>query len=439
MHEKILMDMTQYDQLILLRLIYDKNRRAIMNSELFKSANLHFGSEQFFFILLSIANYAPSSVANIDGEEVSSTMYIEQSIQQIFCSCLSDDCFCYPLLINNKIYLLANLKHAIDAKNNDSMSLIITKLANICSKARKVCFMRFGLNVHVFIGNFCPSLDLLDKAFGYFDFCVAPDHPQHAQVMASDVITYRDMLGMLQKSHDINRKELKLQEQQIFSSAKKHDFKMAATAIAELIDSAESTYAMALSLRDRVGSIIQCLYDYLGIPGYYECSNMVLDAVEDVYHIQSCHTAGEMKAVTEAILTKFQDYFFAQQQKQSKKPLDMDRYIQNNYRNPDLSLETMSEHFGMSTSHLSRTFRKKYGVNLVSYIHRIRIEASQSLLTDTAYSIKTIASMVGYISETTFYRSFKKYVHITPNEYRNGSVNNGIPHTGTEKSKISSP
>ncbi len=54
----------------------------------------------------------------------------------------------------------------------------------------------------------------------------------------------------------------------------------------------------------------------------------------------------------------------------------------------------------------------------MQYLTHIRIEHAKRLLLDSDKEIVTICFEVGYETLSTFYRSFKKEVEMTPNQYR---------------------
>jgi two-component system response regulator YesN len=93
-------------------------------------------------------------------------------------------------------------------------------------------------------------------------------------------------------------------------------------------------------------------------------------------------------------------------------------YINDNYSNPALSLEFISNHFGVSSRYVSKFFKNKTGKSLSNYLTQFRIEKAKTLLTTTKLPITAIYSQCGFISEKTFFRCFAKYETLTPGKYR---------------------
>lgn len=93
-------------------------------------------------------------------------------------------------------------------------------------------------------------------------------------------------------------------------------------------------------------------------------------------------------------------------------------YIHKNYKK-DIDINMLADHVGLSYSHARKIFNDETGENIVNYINNLRIEEAQRLLRQTDLNINEIALSLGYNNNQSFNRFFKKYVGITPGEYRN--------------------
>lgn len=92
-------------------------------------------------------------------------------------------------------------------------------------------------------------------------------------------------------------------------------------------------------------------------------------------------------------------------------------YLQKHYR--DFSLSSMAEHFHLSPSYLSRTFRNGTGKTLRDAVRQIRLSAAEILLQSSALSVAEVAESVGYEDVSYFIELFRKRHGITPLQYRN--------------------
>lgn len=92
-------------------------------------------------------------------------------------------------------------------------------------------------------------------------------------------------------------------------------------------------------------------------------------------------------------------------------------YINKNYMQP-ITIDMLTEKFYISSSHLSRTFKKVTGYTIIQYLHITRIRAAKKLLRETNMSISEISEEVGCGSITHFERVFKRAAGYTPGNYR---------------------
>lgn len=69
---------------------------------------------------------------------------------------------------------------------------------------------------------------------------------------------------------------------------------------------------------------------------------------------------------------------------------------------------------------LRRIVSKYTGYPLNEYIHRLKMAEAKNILLNTGLSIKEVAPSLGYADEFYFSRVFKKFVGVSPNQYRHG-------------------
>jgi YesN/AraC family two-component response regulator len=98
------------------------------------------------------------------------------------------------------------------------------------------------------------------------------------------------------------------------------------------------------------------------------------------------------------------------------------RYLHNHYHT-SISLQTLAalEHY--HAGYYSQWFQKKMGVSVQTYLQKLRLLEAKRLLRETNYSMLAIAQQVGYEHQASLTRLFKQWEGITPNAYRNDSIN----------------
>ncbi len=72
-----------------------------------------------------------------------------------------------------------------------------------------------------------------------------------------------------------------------------------------------------------------------------------------------------------------------------------------------------------SYEHLSREFKRVYGISPVDYLNLLRIEKAKQLLQSPRAGISQIAYACGFNDPTYFARLFKKHTGLSPSKFRN--------------------
>ena len=137
-----------------------------------------------------------------------------------------------------------------------------------------------------------------------------------------------------------------------------------------------------------------------------------------------------LKAVTEqrmfsqaaALVEKYAQEVFDELQElnsssgQRQGMLAMD-YIQKNYMDPGLSLNSICSYLNISTSYFSTIFKEMTGETFIEVLTRVRMEKAKELLENTTMKNYEIAEKVGFSDPHYFGISFKKITGKTPTEY----------------------
>ena len=93
------------------------------------------------------------------------------------------------------------------------------------------------------------------------------------------------------------------------------------------------------------------------------------------------------------------------------------RYLRENFAQ-NITVKDAAEAFYVSESYISKLFRQKLHTSFHEFLTQLRIQKSISLLRDPSYKIYQVAEQVGYRDYRYFCSTFKKYVGITPMQFR---------------------
>ncbi|NMA83414.1 MAG: helix-turn-helix transcriptional regulator [Epulopiscium sp.] len=83
------------------------------------------------------------------------------------------------------------------------------------------------------------------------------------------------------------------------------------------------------------------------------------------------------------------------------------------------SVAEIAEQVGLNHIYLNRIFKLSTGKTLSEYLNIYRIEQSKDMLCNTNHSVAEISKLLGYNDVRSYIRFFKKFVGVTPGDYRN--------------------
>ena len=86
------------------------------------------------------------------------------------------------------------------------------------------------------------------------------------------------------------------------------------------------------------------------------------------------------------------------------------------------NLDEAAELCGMSRYHFSRVFKRELGENFVEYVQKRKITAAVSLLAHSTMSISNIAYECQFADTAYFCAKFRRYMHLSPGEFRRQSI-----------------
>ena len=97
---------------------------------------------------------------------------------------------------------------------------------------------------------------------------------------------------------------------------------------------------------------------------------------------------------------------------------DAKEYIEENYNNEIISLNSVAEYVNISPSHFSTIFSQETGQTFVSYLTEIRMKKAKELLRCSNMKTLEVGYAVGYKDPHYFSYIFKKTQNLTPKEYK---------------------
>ena len=93
-------------------------------------------------------------------------------------------------------------------------------------------------------------------------------------------------------------------------------------------------------------------------------------------------------------------------------------YISNHYSN-ELNYETIEKQFNFNPSYLNRIFKAHTGKTLHEFILQYRLNTAMEILRTQTIPVNHVASLCGFTNPYHFAKAFRKFVGVSPSEYRN--------------------
>ncbi len=93
-------------------------------------------------------------------------------------------------------------------------------------------------------------------------------------------------------------------------------------------------------------------------------------------------------------------------------------YVKCEYRNSELSVDSVADHAGFNSDYFNRIFAAHTGFHIMEYVRFLRLRQASLKLRASDESILDIALDCGYDSHESFSRAFKSQYGKTPSEYR---------------------
>lgn len=95
---------------------------------------------------------------------------------------------------------------------------------------------------------------------------------------------------------------------------------------------------------------------------------------------------------------------------------EVEDIVEERFSDPAFNLYVISEQTGIPESTLYKNFKSYFGVTFSEYLERRRIKEACNLL-GKQVPVKDVAELVGYTSDHTFRRAFKRIVKVLPSQY----------------------
>jgi len=150
-------------------------------------------------------------------------------------------------------------------------------------------------------------------------------------------------------------------------------------------------------------------------------NQLTLESVSD-RSMLPIHDAEDLSEVHEHFYRMFDELGTKVEEKRTLKHEELIRkincIIERDYADTNLCLTSIADELAMSPIYVSRLYKQLTLKGLTDVINETRIAKAQFLLIETENSVADIAERTGFTNSSYFYRMFKKFNGVTPNDYR---------------------
>lgn len=182
----------------------------------------------------------------------------------------------------------------------------------------------------------------------------------------------------------------------------------------------KSVKEVVLNLEELPGQMaLMCCYDIVSqLMKEVKKKNIHIQEAE-LFELTTFRTVEEFGGkLKEALLRIADDIKESKQNDQNVLAKQILDYIEDNFKDSSLCLVGMSEHFGYSSSYMSKFITQNLNRSFSELIAEKRISYTKKCLVETEKQIAQIAQEAGYANLSNFTRRFKSAENMTPGQYR---------------------
>ncbi|WP_036728698.1 helix-turn-helix domain-containing protein [Peptoniphilus mikwangii] len=157
------------------------------------------------------------------------------------------------------------------------------------------------------------------------------------------------------------------------------------------------------------------LYTYFLVEYNKDLEVFALQNERYIYSENNIHVLIELgEIILKGYTNKFSSELNQNDHELIEKALD---YINKNY-NKKITLQTVANKLHISRNYLCHLFKTKTGYKFCEYINLQRVNKAKTLIEENKKTFEFISFDCGFSSQSHFSTTFKKYMGLTPNEYK---------------------
>lgn len=338
---------------------------------------------------------------------------LDTAIHDIFEDALDFLGDAYHLEVDGQECVLMNFS-TFDESDIEASSEYQTGLIRFCAEQAAFTLARkYGLHVAVAVTSVCKSAEKIQRLYRE-----AKRLSEYQQVLdyKEPFITYFDVhrrslsLGQKNQQKELERKYLMAVMSFEYIAARDYLLKLLDCCTA---DHFSAVAGLQIKLMNHISYALGSQFFDL-----YTSEADDYHILESAHRLQDFRSLKRSKEYIKVLFEGLDQYRVDHYLNDNARAINIVRYIESNYSNPNLDVSMICNANHISQQYLTKLLKQHTSRGTLENIHYIRIQEAKRQLVATKDSITRISNRVGYTNQWTFFRSFKKLEGITPGEYR---------------------
>lgn len=348
---------------------------------------------------------------SVDGENMSKDMLEQRHLYQFGVSNTVMDLYGDNFHVERVVLNPQVIAFIIESGKTGDVKL--EKAAQLAGNVQQLIRRCFGFTVTMAISNIGYGPEALYEKAQECEACLA-----YRFYMGPDsVILHQDLMGFY-RSRDLS--SLDRHEKQIIGAIQAGDEHQVTTLLDELKREIIESNANPEQIKHYYWTMVYNInHIRLSMKALEKTVDEMSHDMSSLYHmidesgnILEIHEL--LYTVATSIVTKINQYNRQNINVTLQKAVD---YIHQHYHQ-SITLQDLADEVYISTYYLSRMFTKELNKNFVDYLSEVRMNEAKRLMEDASLKTYEISERVGISDAHYFSKLFKKYVGMTPTDYR---------------------
>lgn len=388
------------------KLLTGKFHGGYPDKDILSSYDISFKSDNFAVILFYIDNSSVQTLENIYKNEEDYVKSLQVLLLNRLKSTLKDG---YEVYISMPDDMIAGIVNISDEKIGSWKEEVLSSI----SELQQELMNNLNVSVTVSLSGINKNLSGVNQAYQQ-----AMNAMEYKLFNGYNevVINYDEVKHLAEKNYNYYysiEDELKL-----INSIKLGELEKAEKIINEVLDNNLSSKKISVHMAKCIMlDIISTFIKVFNNEGLLNNSR-ILEDKDIVARIFKCKTLEDMKSELLELLKVACPYINEHNQKNNKLVQKVNSFILTNFADENLNVSTLADALGMNAKYISSFYKEATGNSIVDLINHVRIEKAKVLLKEEQMNIADTALKVGFTNSNALIRAFKKYIGITPGQFK---------------------